>query len=80
MVTTHDIELQSLLADCARMFHFSEQVDGERYYFDFVLREGPCHAGNAIKLIELKGYPPDLVTEARRLAENQRCMVFPDAV
>jgi DNA mismatch repair ATPase MutS len=56
------------LADCARLFHFSEQVDGGRYYFDFILRDGPCHAGNAIKLIELKGYPPDIVTEARRLA------------
>ena len=67
LVTTHDIELQPLLADCARLFHFSEQVDGGRYYFDFILRDGPCHAGNAIKLIELKGYPSDIVTEARRL-------------
>jgi DNA mismatch repair ATPase MutS len=50
------------------MFHFSEQVEGDRYYFDFILREGPCHAGNAIRLIELKGYPPGLVEEAKRLA------------
>ena len=71
LVTTHDIELQPLLADCARMFHFSEQVDGDRYYFDFILRDGPCHEGNAIRLIELKGYPPDIVTEARHLADNQ---------
>jgi len=68
LVTTHDVELQPLLADCARMFHFSEQVDGSRYYFDFILRDGHCRAGNAIRLIELKGYPTDLVTEARRLA------------
>ena len=72
LVTTHDVELQSLLADCTRMFHFSEQVDGNRYYFDFILRDGPCRAGNAIRLIELKGYPPDIVMEARRLAGNQR--------
>jgi DNA mismatch repair ATPase MutS len=72
LVTTHDIELQPLLADCARMFHFSEQVEGDRYYFDFILREGPCHAGNAIRLIELKGYPPSLVEEAKRLAEKHR--------
>ena len=68
LVTTHDVELQPLLADCSRLFHFSEQVDGNRYYFDFILRDGPCHAGNAIKLIELKGYPTNLVEEARRLA------------
>ena len=69
LVTTHDVELQPLLADCARLFHFSEQVDGDRYYFDFILRDGPCRAGNAIRLIELKGYPAGLVSEARRLSK-----------
>lgn len=68
LVTTHDVQLQPLLDDCSRLFHFSEQVDGNRYYFDYILRDGPCRAGNAIKLIELKGYPPNLVEEARRLA------------
>jgi hypothetical protein len=71
LVTTHDVELQPLLSDCARLFHFSEQVEGDRYYFDFVLRDGPCRAGNAIRLIELKGYPSDIVTEARHLAGNR---------
>ncbi len=66
--TTHDVELQSILADCTRMFHFSEQVDGNRYYFDYILRLGPCGAGNAIKLLELKGYPSEIVQEARNLA------------
>jgi hypothetical protein len=71
LVTTHDVELKSLLADCTSLYHFSEQVDGNRYYFDFILRDGPCKAGNAIKLIELKGYPSSLVSEARRLTQNQ---------
>ncbi len=71
LVTTHDIELQPLLNDCSRLFHFSEQVDGNRYYFDYVLRDGPCRAGNAIKLIELKDYPTSIVEEARRLAAEK---------
>ncbi len=71
LVTTHDVELKPLLEDCSRLYHFSEQVDGNRYYFDFMLREGPCKAGNAIRLIELKEYPPKVVAEARRLAANQ---------
>jgi hypothetical protein len=70
LVTTHDVELQPLLNDCSRLFHFSEQVDGNRYYFDYILRDGPCRAGNAIKLIELKGYPSSLIEEARRLAAS----------
>jgi hypothetical protein len=71
VVTTHDVELQPLLNDCSRLFHFSEQVDRNRYYFDYILRDGPCRAGNAIKLIELKGYPPNLIEEARRLAAGK---------
>jgi hypothetical protein len=71
LVTTHDVELQPLLNDCSRIYHFSEQVDGDRYYFDYILRNGPCRSGNAIKLIELKGYPSSLIAEARRLAANQ---------
>jgi len=70
LVTTHDVELQPMLGDCSRLFHFSEQVDGNRYYFDYILRDGPCRAGNAIKLIELKGYPSNVVEEARRLATS----------
>jgi DNA mismatch repair ATPase MutS len=54
------------------MYHFSEQVDGGRYYFDYVLRPGPCGAGNAIKLLELKGYPPEIVQDARRLAAESQ--------
>jgi len=72
LVTTHDVELQGLLEDCSRMFHFSEQVDGNRYYFDYILRSGPCRSGNAIRLIELKGYPSSVVAEARGLAANMR--------
>jgi hypothetical protein len=71
LVTTHDVELKSLLTDCTSLYHFSEQVDGNRYYFDFILRSGPCKAGNAIKLIEIKGYPSSIVSEARRLTQNQ---------
>jgi DNA mismatch repair ATPase MutS len=71
LVTTHDVELQSLLAECARMFHFSEQVEGQRYYFDYVLRQGPCREGNAIRLIELKGYPRDIVNSCQVFASGK---------
>jgi hypothetical protein len=76
LVTTHDVELQSILDDCSRMFHFSEQVEGNRYFFDYVLRPGPCGAGNAIKLLELKGYPPEIVQEARQLASNSKNLLL----
>lgn len=69
-VTTHDIELQNLLGDKYEMKHFSECVDGERFYFDYQLKDGPCKTRNAIKLLELSGYPKELVSDAYELAEN----------
>ncbi len=71
LVTTHDVELQDLLEDDSRMFHFSEQIEGERYYFDYVLRPGPCRSGNAIRLVELRGYPAVIVAEARAIANRE---------
>jgi DNA mismatch repair ATPase MutS len=68
LVTTHDVELQDLLEGKTRMFHFSEQIDGDRYFFDYVLRPGPCRSGNAIRLLELRGYPSVIVKEAYGLA------------
>ena len=72
LVTTHDVELQDLLADSSRMFHFSEVVEDGRYFFDYRLRSGPCGAGNAIKLIELRGFPGPIVAEAREFAARSR--------
>ncbi|MFZ0429556.1 MAG: hypothetical protein WAO20_15670 [Acidobacteriota bacterium] len=72
LVTTHDVELQDLLAESSRMFHFSEVVEDGRYFFDYRLRPGPCGAGNAIKLIELRGFPDEVVEEARRFAAGRR--------
>jgi DNA mismatch repair ATPase MutS len=69
-VTTHDIELQELLEHHYRMFHFSEQVDGDRFFFDYTIRKGPCTSGNAIKLLEIMNYPATAVAEARSIVKN----------
>ncbi len=71
LVTTHDIELEELLKNCVRMFHFSEQIEGSRYFFDYVLRPGACRSGNAIRLIELQNYPAEVVAETRLLAGSR---------
>jgi DNA mismatch repair ATPase MutS len=68
-VTTHDIELQELLEQSFRMFHFSEQVEDGRFFFDYTIREGPCSSGNAIKLLEIMDYPASVTAEAAALAK-----------
>ena len=67
LVTTHDIELQELLKNEYNMFHFSEQVSDDVYYFDYKIQTGPCSSRNAIKLLELTGYPEIITKEAYSL-------------
>jgi DNA mismatch repair ATPase MutS len=69
-VTTHDFKLQELLADSFDMHHFGDRVlDGE-YGFDYLIRPGPVQTRNAIKLLELSGYPASITREAEVLAEG----------
>ncbi len=68
-VTTHDIELQSLLNNTFKIFHFSEQVTNNHFYFDYKIKEGTTFSGNAIKLLELKGYPASVVSNANSVKE-----------
>jgi DNA mismatch repair ATPase MutS len=69
-VTTHDIELQGLLENTFIMYHFSEQVENDEFFFNYKLQEGPCSSGNAIKLLELMGYPDSVVKEAKMIGKN----------
>lgn len=70
MVTTHDIELQEMLEDTYRMFHFSERIADEKLFFDYKIQAGPCRSGNAIKLLSLMGYPEEVIAKARACVET----------
>lgn len=70
MVTTHDIELQDLLVDSYEMYHFNEQVEKDVYFFDYKIKSGPCVSRNAIKLLELTGYPKSITEQAHQLAND----------
>ncbi|MDP3830779.1 MAG: hypothetical protein Q8Q47_05890, partial [Ignavibacteriaceae bacterium] len=70
LVTTHDIELQELLNNNFNMYHFSEQVAFEKYFFDYKIKEGPCSSGNAIKLLEIMGYPISIINDANLLVRD----------
>jgi MutS domain V len=70
LVTTHDSELQELLADTFEMQHFSDRVGPEGYGFDYQIRPGPAQSHNAIKLLELSGYPAAVIQEAEELVKR----------
>ena len=69
LVTTHDLELGEPLAGAYELCHCSEQVVAGRCGFDYRLRPGPARSRNAIRLLELSGYPEAITLEARRLAD-----------
>jgi len=67
MVTTHDIELESRLREDFVMVHFREEIKEGIHFFDYRIHQGPCRSRNAIRLLQLIGYPPQLVQRAMDL-------------
>lgn len=68
LVTTHDLELGQALSASFDTCHFAEQVTDGVFGFDFKLRKGPVTTRNAIRLLELTGFPPSVTREARSRA------------
>jgi hypothetical protein len=67
-VSTHDLELTSMLQTEFDLFHFSETVEGSNIEFDFKMKQGIPERGNAIRILEINGFPASIVTEAKNLA------------
>ena len=68
MVSTHDVELTTLLNDEFMLSHFTERVNDQAILFDYQLKPGPLTTRNAIKILEVNDYPEEVVEEARYLA------------
>jgi len=67
-VSTHDIELADLLKTQFDLYHFSEIVDKQTVDFDYKLKDGKLKNRNAIKILEINDYPPEIINEAMSLA------------
>ncbi|MBE0650496.1 MAG: DNA mismatch repair protein MutS [Bacteroidales bacterium] len=63
-VSTHDMELTDLLKEEYELYHFSEQVNHKNVAFDYKLKEGKNHNRNAIRILEINGYPESVIHEA----------------
>lgn len=70
LVTTHDVELQPLLAGQYMPLHFRENPDVEGF-FDYRLRAGTSRARNAIRILERVGFPARIVASAMDYASGQ---------
>ena len=61
---THDIELTYILEKHFKNYHFQEEVKDDQVVFDYQLREGRASSRNAIKLLNMMGYPEEVVKNA----------------
>lgn len=69
-VSTHDIELTELLKDEYELYHFTEEVHDNAVHFDYKLKEGKLKTRNAIRILEINGYPKDVIEEAKEISNK----------
>ena len=72
LAATHDVELTEILADEYENYYFTENPDDTGNLFDYKLRKGKNYNGNAIKLLEVFGYPADIIRLSRELVEKEK--------
>lgn len=70
LTATHDIELVSILERLFDNYHFQESFKDNTIIFDYKIYPGKSNTRNAIKLLEIMGYPEDTVKAARDKAER----------
>ena len=68
LVSTHDIELTTLLAAGFDLYYFQESIEEDTLSFDYTLKKGALQKKNAIRILEIAGYPKEVITEAQQLS------------
>ncbi len=66
LVASHDKELTELLKEQYENYHFSEVIGEEDIYFSYKIQKGPATSQNAVKLLELTGFPEKIIRAALR--------------
>ncbi len=65
---THDIELTHILEKNYSNYHFQERIEDKQVLFDYRLYQGKAVSKNAIKLLDMLGYPSDIIHSAEQAA------------
>src|SRR5690606_21067574 len=69
LITTHDLELAEFLSETFDLYHFTEIIEDETILFDYKIKTGNLKTTNAIRILELNNYPPEVIAEAKQLAD-----------
>jgi MutS domain V len=68
-ISTHDLELVDLLADKFDLYHFTETIANDELQFDHKLKKGPLTTRNAVKILQITGYPSEITEDALKLSQ-----------
>lgn len=79
-VSTHDIELTDMLLDEYELYHFCEIVKDNNVDFDYKLKKGKLKNRNAIRILQINGYPNDLINEAIEISKKMDGITVADNV
>lgn len=69
VAATHDIELTELLSEYTN-YHFEEQIEEDDIKFDYKLKLGRAESRNAIAILNLMGYPNEIIEGSYKLAKD----------
>jgi len=64
IVATHDMEVLDLLGTSYVAHHFREEMSGGEVRFDYRIHDAQSSTRNAIALLDVMGYPAELVADA----------------
>ena len=67
---THDGELTQLLQSVYDNYHFEEKMEQDDILFPYQLIKGPATTRNAIALLRILGYDPEIVSQAEEMAKR----------
>ena len=67
---THDIELTHILEKDYSNYHFQERIEDHKILFDYKLYQGKAVSKNAIKLLDMLGYPQEITNAAEAAAQE----------
>jgi len=70
-VSTHDIELTTLLAkEHYKLYHFSEAIEKDNLFFDHKIKEGKLTTRNAIRILDIYEYPAEIIKDAKAVEKT----------
>lgn len=76
LLATHELELTRLVfhesVEGVVALHFRDEIRDGRMVFPYRVTSGVGTSHNALRLLELSGYPPEIVEPARRHAQQHR--------